>query len=421
MLYLSSYHDQVLFVPVRVCVEWWRAGGRRERVCVCVCVWGGVCVRGGSVFIVAVFTSASGERCSSDGNTTAAATHTLAGRGLVRCKACAAAERAVSQRRKLPAPHHDSVRHQGGLSTAADGVPRVVSRVVVCGALQQLCLLPVLSSFVGDLLAILLKGCSDTVANVRLVAAQFVADAVESGGVPSDRIASEIKCVTAVMSLACMQQSPRRVVCSAVLRCAPLCCVCDPSDRASPDFWATQTQTSSTLRRLDLAVSAVLRSKEKMRTTRVGSWPEYAQAQSQFPNSATWRRPQCRSGRECGETQQQQQQQAEQETAKPHNAATTSAIQGNRRFRRRATSDPHHSSSTCRRSSLQTPPPDDGGRRRRKATTMMARTSDGRQRAHECHGKASDDEASRLHCTGPTSTRFHTHNRTNHDHHPSTP
>ena len=59
--------------------------------------------------------------------------------------------------------------------------------------LQQLCTLPALASSVSDLVATLLRGCTDIVPNVRLVAVQFLAEVVLAGGISRDRIAGEIK------------------------------------------------------------------------------------------------------------------------------------------------------------------------------------------------------------------------------------
>jgi hypothetical protein len=59
--------------------------------------------------------------------------------------------------------------------------------------LQQLCTFPALATSVSDLVSTLLRGCLDTVPNVRLVAAQFVSEVVLAGGIPRDRVASEIK------------------------------------------------------------------------------------------------------------------------------------------------------------------------------------------------------------------------------------
>ena len=58
---------------------------------------------------------------------------------------------------------------------------------------QQLCTVPMLASSAGDLLATLLRGCADAVPNVRLVAAQFLAEVVQAGHVPADRVASEVR------------------------------------------------------------------------------------------------------------------------------------------------------------------------------------------------------------------------------------
>jgi hypothetical protein len=58
---------------------------------------------------------------------------------------------------------------------------------------QQLCTFPALASSEGDLVATLLRGCVDTVPNVRLVAAQFLAEVALAGGVPRDRIVSEVR------------------------------------------------------------------------------------------------------------------------------------------------------------------------------------------------------------------------------------
>ena len=63
---------------------------------------------------------------------------------------------------------------------------------VVC-AVQQLCSYGPLAHHIDELLPILLKGSSDIVANVRFVAAQFLADVCVAGTVPADRMAGSIR------------------------------------------------------------------------------------------------------------------------------------------------------------------------------------------------------------------------------------
>ncbi len=69
----------------------------------------------------------------------------------------------------------------------------LLTDVVAVGVVQQLCCFPALAQHSGELLPILLKGCTDTVANVRFVAAQFLAEVVSAGTVPADRVISEIR------------------------------------------------------------------------------------------------------------------------------------------------------------------------------------------------------------------------------------